>query len=242
MDNSKKTTFISGSNRGIGRACAELFARRGWNVIAHARRPTPQFERFAAELSAMNGVTVRPIFFDMRDETAMKDAIKTVIYKPKLTIDVLVNNAGVTNIKLFMLQPVSAIKDVFEVNLFGAMRLAQLILKRIPTNGSLVNIASISGISNFDSGNTAYTTSKAALLAWTKVLSVELLGRVRVNAVAPASTDTDMVRDNGFAAGRTEITSLVAPEAVAKAVYFLASDEAEFVSGDILTVTGGINM
>jgi 3-oxoacyl-[acyl-carrier protein] reductase len=239
IDNNQKTVFISGSNRGIGRACAELFAQRGWNILAHARQPTPQFELFVTELSSINGVTVTPIYFDMRDEIAMKDAVKTVIYKPKLTVDALINNAGIMSIKLFMLQPVPAIKDVFEINLFGTMRLTQLILKRIPKGGSVTNIASISGISNFEPANAAYTASKAALIAWTKVLSAELIGRVRVNAVAPASTDTDMVRN--IAVSRMEITSLILPEAVAKAVYFLSSDEAESVNGDILKVTGGIN-
>lgn len=241
-----RTVFISGSNRGIGKACLELFAQRGWNVIAHARKPNSEFECLIKELGDKYSVSVMAIYFDMRDESAMKEAVKCSIYQPKLTVNTLVNNAGVLDTGLFLLTPMSKIREVFEVNLFAHMRLTQLITKRIPNGGSIVNIASVGGYTSFGRGVAAYVSSKAALLAWNQVLQLELLGRVRVNAVAPGLVDTDMAMKNEkltcTIAARKEMNRLAKPEEVAKAVYFLSSEDAEFINGAVLKVTGGVDI
>jgi 3-oxoacyl-[acyl-carrier protein] reductase len=236
-----KTVFISGSNRGIGKACLVLFAQRGWDIIAHSRRSTPEFEDLISEVVRKNGVGITSIYFDMRDEEEMKTSIKKTLYRPKLNIDALVNNAGVFEARLLMMMPVSVIRDVFEVNLFSHMRLTQLVLKRMPKDGesSITNVASIGGI-ELRAGQSAYGVSKAAMIAWTHVLKEELRGQVRVNAVAPGQIDTDM---GSFEPAMQVLQSgngrLGSPDEVAKVIYFLASDEAAYVSGEVLYVTGG---
>lgn len=232
----KRTVFISGCSRGIGKAAAELFAQRGWNVIAHARQPMGEFEDFARRLADGYHVTVMPIYFDMRDEVAMKEQITTVVSKPKITVNALVNNAGVCEVKLFLLTSLATIRETFDVNLFSHMRLTQLLLKRMPEGGSIVNVASIDGLEP-QCGESAYAASKAALLAWTKVLCQELSGRIRVNAIAPYAVNTDMahsIEERAIWKG----DSLIEPCEIAKAVYFLSSEEAAAVTGDILKIAG----
>ena len=232
----RKTVFISGSNRGIGRATAELFARRGWNVVAHARTETDEFVDFVHRLARDTGATVIPIYFDMRDEAVMKEQIREVISKPKLTVDAVVNNAGVCEIKLFMMTSVTAIRDIFEVNLFSHMRLTQLLLKRVPAGGSIVNVASMDGLEP-QSGESGYAASKAAMLAWTETLRRELLGKIRVNAVAPGAVDTDLAHGIESQAVWKGM-QIMQPVDVAKAIYFLSSDEASEITGETIKITG----
>ena len=237
----KKTVFISGTSRGIGKSTAELFAQRGWNVIAHARASSPEFERFTTELASQCDVTITPVYFDMRDESAMKEAVKSAIYEPKRTVDALVNNAGICDIGLFMLTSMKNIRDVFDVNLFSHMRLTQLILKRMPKGGAIVNVASVDGL-EFKRGESAYGSSKAALLAWTQILRLELLGQVRVNAIAPGTVDTDMAKSIESKAVWKGMTPIMAPMEVSKTIYYLSSDDASAVSGAILKITGELEL
>lgn len=234
--NDRKTVFISGCNRGIGKAAAELFAKRGWNVVAHARRSTEDFEDFACQIAEENHVTVTPIYFDMRDEAAMKEQISAVVSKPRMTIHALVNNAGICEIKLFMMTSLAAIRETFDVNLFSHMRLTQLLLKRMPEGGSIVNVASIDGLEP-KCGESAYAASKAALLAWTEVLQLEWIGRLRVNAIAPHAVNTDMAHGTEKQAA-WENEALIKPDEVAKVIYFLSSEEATAITREVVKITG----
>lgn len=233
-----KTVFVSGSNRGIGKAVAELFAQRGWNVIAHARQSTEEFKGFVHQLAETNSVAVIPVYFDMRDEYEMKEQLREIISKPKITVDALVNNAGICEIKLFMLTSITAVREVFEINLFSHMRLTQLLLKRMPGGGSIVNVASVDGLYP-QRGESAYAASKAALLAWTETLKLELMGRIRVNAVAPHAVDTDLAHGIEEQAGWKGQT-LLKPSDIAKAIYYLSSEEASEITGNILKITGDL--
>lgn len=232
----RKTVFISGCSRGIGKTTAELFAQRGWNVIAHARQYTKEFEEFVCHLADENGVTVMPVYFDMKDEVAMKEQIQTVISKRKISVNALVNNAGICEIKLFLMTSLSAIRETFDINLFSHMRLTQLLLKRMPEGSSIVNVASIDGLKP-QRGETAYAASKAAMLAWTEVLRLELLGRIRVNAVAPQAVSTDLAYSIKKQTEWKEST-LIEPCDIAKSIYFLSSEEASEITGEVLKITG----
>lgn len=232
----RKTVLISGSSRGIGQATAELFAQRGWNVVAHARQPSAEFDAFLRKLSNGHGVTVTPVYFDMRDEVAMREQVQRVVFKSKMAVDALINNAGITEIKLFLLTSVASIREIFDVNLFSHMQLTRLILPRMPKKGAIINVASISGIYP-KRGLTSYAASKAAMIAWTEVLSKELAGRIRVNAVAPYNVNTDMTRDLSDKIPE-EIDSFMEPSNIAKAIYFLCSDDAEDITGEVLKITG----
>lgn len=241
--NETKTVLITGAARGIGKATAELFASNGWNVVAHARKYTEEYERHVTNLAEQYRVTIVPVYFDMLDPEAMKRSIRELKTR-KVVINALVNNAGVAHGSLFQMTSMSTIKEVFNVNLFAHMELTQLVMKIMAKNGaSIINVASVAG-TDFRAGNSAYGVSKAALIAWTKVLAVELCGRVRVNAVAPGLTDTDMAKQmeeklSAITLSRSVIDRLARPEEVARAIFWLSSCEASFIHGQVLKVDGG---
>lgn len=240
-----KTALITGTARGLGKAFVEEFAKNGANVIAHARKETPEFMRMIADVSQKYGISVTPVFFDMTDAEAMKNAVRKII-ADKTPVDILVNNAGVAHGGLFQMTAMSKIREVFEINLFSHMTLTQLLLRYMIKRGggSIINVASISGMDLLE-GNCAYGVSKAALIAFTKTLAAECgANGVRVNAVSPGLTDTDMgdqmKPENGNK--MIEVCAMkrkARPEEIAKVAVFLASEEASFVNGQILRVDGG---
>lgn len=246
MDFKGKNILITGSSRGIGNATMRAFAAQGANIIAHARKKTEEFEQMTASIAKDNQVTVTPVYFDMTDSAAMKEEIKK-IFKAKISIDVLVNNAGVAHGGLLQMTTVDEIRHVFECNYFSICELTQLVLRSMKRkkSGVIVNMASISGL-ELEAGNCAYGASKAALIGLTKTLSKEVaLDGIRVNAVAPGLTDTDMATLMEDKAGEamvrdTAIGRLAKKEEIVNAILFLASEDASFITGQVLRVDGGM--
>lgn len=242
----KMNVIITGTNRGIGRVMVEEFAKNGANIWAHARKETPEFINDMKRVSEKYNVEIMPIFFEMTDSQEMKDVIKS-IRTSKKTIDVLINNAGMAHGGLFQMTPIEKMKEVFEVNYFAPMALTQLVSRLMvrEKQGCIINIASISGL-DLKPGNCAYGTSKAAIIAATKVLSYELAPQgIRVNAIAPGLTDTNMAELMEEKAGNamireTSLNRLGLPEEIAQAAIFLGSDKASFITGQILRVDGGM--
>ena len=242
---SNKTVLITGANRGIGLALAEAFAQAGANLLAHSRVASDAFSKDMLDLANRHGVQVHCLSFDMTDTPAMKAAVNEALPAGR-SIDVLVNNAGISHGGLFQMTPVSVVRGVFEVNFFAQLELTQLILRRMirQKSGAIVNVGSIAGL-DLLAGNIAYGTSKAALMACTQTLAAEVgsLG-VRVNAVAPGLTDTAMATQMEKKAETRMIESsamrrLAKADEIAQVVLFLASDAASFVNGQIIPVNGG---
>ena len=169
------------------------------------------------------------------------------LFKEHKRIDVLVNNAGVAHGGLFQMTPVSDIKRVFEINYFSVIQITQLVSRIMlrKGNGVIVNLASVAGI-DLEAGNCAYGASKAALIAFTKTAAKELAKQgIRINAVAPGLTDTRMATQMEKDAGEDMINAsamkrLGRPEEIANAIFFLASDDASFITGQVLRVDGGM--
>ena len=241
-----KTAFITGTNRGIGKATVEEFAKNGADIIAHARKETPEFLDFLREISKKHGIKTTPVFFDMTDTEAMKNTVRQII-ADKIPVDVLVNSAGVTDNVLFQMSSEKMLRNEFEVNVFSLFLLTQYILKIMMRrkSGSIVNVSSISGLRG-DIGRTVYGMTKAAVASLTQSLAAELgKSGIRVNAVAPGFIQTDMMSymsDEVISHNleQSKLGRIGTPEEVAKTIVFLASDASSYITGEIVKVTGGI--
>ena len=241
-----KTAFITGTNRGIGKAILEEFAKNGANIIAHARKETPEFIQIISAFSQKYGVDITPIYFDMADKEAMKAAIKE-LHAKKMVIDVLVNNAGMMHNASFQMSSEKALRNVFDVNFFATFFLTQLISNFMikQRKGSIVNIASMAAL-DCNEGKAIYGASKAAMIAMSGVIAKELgqLG-IRSNCVAPGVIDTDILQtmpanELEKAKAQTSMRRFGSSNEVADVVVFLASEKASYINGQVIRVDGGI--
>ena len=240
-----KTAIVTGANRGIGLAVVKTFAQNHADILACARTQTTEFEKEMKALALQYDVSIQPVYFDLSDENATTAAVKQLI-RDTDHIDILVNNAGVTTAGLFGMTSIAQIKQTFDVNFFAQLSITQLVTKKMVRNhsGSVINICSVSGLSN-EKGRLAYGSSKAALAFATKTLAIELgASGIRVNAVSPGFIDTDMWRQRSDELRTTVLneTPLVrqgSPVDVAKAVLFLASDDSSYITGRNIIVDGG---
>ncbi len=241
-----KNVLITGCNRGLGKAFVEEFAKNGANVIAHARTETAEFLKMLSDVSEKYGVSVTPAFFDLGDAEKMKSFARELISSKK-NIDVLVNNAGVTDNASFQMSSEKMLRNEFEINVFAPFILTQYILKIMARqkSGSIVNVSSVSGLRG-DIGRSVYGMTKAAIASLTQSLAAELGKQgIRVNAVAPGFIQTDMmsymsrdVIEKNLE--QSKLGRIGTPEEVAKTVVFLASDASSYITGEIVRVTGGL--
>ena len=240
-----KNAIITGSNRGLGKVMVEQFAKNGANIYACARSQNDEFEKQLNNLAQKYQVWIKPIYFDLSDEIAIKEGFKQ-IYSNKQSIDILVNNAGMPYGGLLAMTPMAKLKEVFEVNYFSQIYLMQLVSKVMmkQKSGNIINIASVGGIET-NAGYLAYGSSKAALIWATKSISKELAPYdIRVNAVAPGLAKTEMgiyknEEELAKTINRTSMQRMAEPIEIANAVLFLASEDSSFITGHILSVDGG---
>ncbi len=242
----QKTAIITGCNRGIGKAILEKFAENGADIFACVRKESDEFTDVMTKLAVKTGVSITPVYFDFTESEQVKAGIKSIISFKK-QIDILVNNAGVATGSFFQMTSMQNLKQLFEINFFSQILFTQGIsryMSRFKT-GSIINIASTAGLIG-DAGTTSYGSSKAALMFATKTMANELgVMNIRVNAIAPSITKTDMFdqMDENSRSKLIESSALKRPaEAVevANVALFLASGLSSFITGQVLRVDGGL--
>lgn len=241
-----RTAVVTGCNRGIGKAILTRFAENGANVIAVVRKESETFSQYCDELEKKNDVKIHMVYADFSSEEEVNNAVKE-IRKLKLPIDILVNNIGIANpLNILTMTKMDTIHQAFQVNLFSALLLTQGIAKLMmrQKSGSVVFVSSSAA---FDGGsNIEYCASKGAINGAVKRLAIELGAfGIRVNAVAPGLTSTDMgnsmsEEDEAIALSMNVMKRKGDVTEIADSVLFLASDMASFVTGQILRVDGGL--
>jgi 3-oxoacyl-[acyl-carrier protein] reductase len=237
--------LVTGASRGIGRAIARSLASNGATVVAAAREDHAQ--AVVDEIRGAGGLA-EAVPLDVTDAAGIGAAVVGAVGRHG-RIDILVNNAGVARDQLMLRMRREDWDAVLATNLTAAFTTVQAVLKPMlkQRHGRIVNITSVVGQAG-NAGQANYAASKAGLIGFTKAVALEVASRnVTVNAVAPGLIDTDMTRAitadaQADWAERIPLRRLGTPEEVAAAVLFLASDEASYITGQVLAVNGGMYM
>jgi len=243
---SDKVALVTGASRGLGKAISLALAAEGASVAAVARSEAA-LEETLATIRAAGGVA-EPFALDVADGTAV-DAVVEKIVARFGHIDVLVNNAGVTRDGLLMRMTTEAWDTVIDTNLKGAFNLTKPVGRLMVKQraGRIVNISSVIGLMG-NAGQANYAASKAGLIGFTKSVAREFASRgITCNVVCPGFIETDMTRDlsddlKKSLLERIPLHRLGQPEDVAGVVAFLCSPAANYITGQILTVDGGMVM
>jgi 3-oxoacyl-[acyl-carrier protein] reductase len=237
-----KVALVTGGSRGIGAAISRELARAGARVAVNYRSGQEAAEAIAAEI---DGIALGANVGDPAEAQALIERVESELGD----LDVLVNNAGITRDTLIARMSDEDWEAVIETNLRGAFNTCRAVARKMlrRRSGAIVNLSSVVGVHG-NPGQANYAASKAGIIGLTKALARELGVRgVRVNAVAPGYITTELTdvlteEQTGLILGSTPLGRLGSPEDVATAVRFLCSDEAAFITGDVLLVDGGLGI
>jgi len=239
-----RISLVTGASRGIGRAIAQAFAAEGAFVVL-AARDAAKLAEAVGEIQAKGG-KAEALALDVADRASVEAGVAQVVAAHG-RVDHLVNNAGVTRDNLLLRMKDEEWRQVLDTNLTGAFLCTQAVLKPMlkQRSGRIVTITSVVGLGG-NAGQANYAASKAGVIGFTKSVAREVASRgITANAIAPGFIETDMTR--AIAGGAQEewaakipLRRLGTPEDVASAVAFLASDEAAYITGQVIAVNGGM--
>lgn len=241
-----KTAIITGASRGIGKAIATLLAQNDYNVVINYNRSEEQAKALVEVLTAQ-GLSAVCYKADVSDE-AQAEALVRFTLDRWGKVDLLVNNAGVSASGLLIDMPIAQINDTIAVNLTGTIVMTQKVAKGMLSNqsGNIINISSIWGEIG-GSCEAVYSATKGGVIAFSKAMAKELgYNGIRVNCIAPGIIDTDMNARLSTSDVQNIIDDIPCQrigraEDIAKAVLWLASDEASYINGQVLSINGGWN-
>lgn len=244
----EKVALITGCDQGIGLAICKEFVSQGATVYANVLKET-SIEKILTCCKNMHGKVV-PVCFDITNKPSIMECIKKIKKEQNGKLDILVNNAGVKQDGLVEMIDDNNMGLMLDVNVVGTVHMTQAALKLMKKNengGAIINISSIVGLRG-NVGQSIYGATKGAVASLTKSWAKEFVSnKIRVNAVAPGSIDTDMFyamneRDISESINAIGMKRLGKPEEVASVVLFLASDMSSYVTGEIIGVNGGLFM
>ena len=236
-----KNVFITGASRGIGESIAYYFAEKGFNVVGTAR------SEFNFKKDNFIG-NLYPVQLDVTDRESMK-SVHSFLKDKDLLPNILINNAGITSDQIFMRMKDDDWDNVIDINLTGTFNITKLFIKDMVKNryGKIINISSVSGLMG-NPGQVNYSSSKAALGGFTKSLAKELGSRnINVNSIAPGFIDTDMTEFLDHEAKESlkkdiPLNRLGNTDDISELAFFLASDQAQYITGQTISVDGGLFM
>ncbi|MFC3040297.1 3-oxoacyl-[acyl-carrier-protein] reductase [Virgibacillus xinjiangensis] len=242
-----KNALVTGASRGIGRTIALELASKGANVAINYAGNEEKAKEVAREVEGLGGkaVTIRA---DVADESEVKEMIKQVT-KEFGSLDILINNAGITRDNLLMRMKEDEFDQVINTNLKGVFVCTKAVTRQMMKQkaGKIVNVASVVGVSG-NPGQANYAAAKAGVIGFTKTTAKELASRnILVNAVAPGFITTDMT-DSLTEDQKQEMLAMIplnrlgTPESVANVVRFLVSEEADYITGQTIHIDGGMVM
>ena len=241
-----RVAFVTGASRGIGRVTALTLCRAGFDIVV-ASPEIEKNEEVAEEIRACSGEAMT-LNLNVTSAESVKEGFDRVL-KDKSRIDVLVNNAGIARDALAVRMKAADWDLVLNLNLSGAFRCIQAVLPGMMRNrwGRIVNISSVVGQAG-SAGQANYAASKAGLIGITKALAQEMASRgITVNAVAPGYIATDMTKDLPEEVKQKIMASIPmarmgTPQDIANAVKFLCSEDAAYITGQVIAVNGGMYM
>lgn len=236
--------LVTGAARGIGKAIAAKLAEMGYNVLVNFRSNIEAAQATVREIKERGG-EAELLKFDVSDRVETEGALAE--WKSRndgATIEVLVNNAGIRKDNLLIWMEAEEWNDVINTNLNGFYNVTRIIVKEmlVKRYGRIINVVSLSGIKGLP-GQTNYSAAKGGVIAATKALAQEVAKRgVTVNGVAPGFIQSDMTADLDEALLKKQIPAdrFGKPEEVASLVGFLASKEASYITGEIISINGGL--
>lgn len=240
-----KIALVTGAGRGIGREIALTLAKNGATVIVNYNGSKASADEVVAEIEK-NGGSAEAMRCNVSDFAASEEFVKQVLAKYK-KVDILVNNAGVTRDNLIMRMSEEDYDAVLDTNLKGAFNMIRHLSRSFikQRGGKIINISSVSGVLG-NAGQANYSASKAGLIGLTKSVAREFASRgINVNAVAPGFIDTDMTK-NMTEEAKKELNGMIPmgkmgnTKDIADLVMFLAGDSANYITGQVICVDGGM--
>lgn len=242
-----KTVLVTGATRGIGREVAITFAKQGYNVVVNYRTANENLETLKKQIEDL-GVKCLTVQGDVSNYEDCQNIAKVAVEELG-SIDVLVNNAGITKDTLFIRMKEEEFRQVIDVNLVGTFNMTKAVTTYMvkARSGRIINISSVVGISG-NAGQANYASSKAGIIGFTKSLAKELASRnILVNAVAPGFINTDMTNVLKDEVKEHILENIPLKregraEEVANVVKFLASEDSSYITGQVINIDGGMLM